>query len=81
MIQRGHMVQPVDIVIGLEGGGLTDNWTRLPRDETREYAVKVMHHGGTKTVVFKTYSLSSALRELAETVAQFTDGFTTWKEL
>jgi hypothetical protein len=50
-------------------------------EETREYAVKVMHHDGTKTVVFKTYSLSSALRELAETVAQFTDGFTTWKEL
>lgn len=36
VIQRGHMVQPVDIVIGLEGGGLTDNWTRLPRDEVRE---------------------------------------------
>lgn len=36
MIQRGHMVQPVDIVIGLEGGDLTDNWNRLPRDEVRE---------------------------------------------
>jgi hypothetical protein len=48
-------------------------------EETGEFAVKVMHRGGTKTTVRVSYSLSECLRELAETVAQFSGGFTTWK--
>lgn len=50
-------------------------------DETREYAIKVMHRDGTKTVVKVNYSLSGAMREFAETVAQFSNGFTTWRLL
>lgn len=45
------------------------------------YAVKVMHKDGIKTIVKETRSLSDALRTMAETVAQFTDGFTTWQQL
>lgn len=50
-------------------------------EETKQYAVKVMHRDGTKTVIRYTHSLSDALRYLAETVAQFTGGFTTWNQL
>lgn len=49
--------------------------------ETEEYAVKVLHRDGTKTVVLTSNSLSTVLREYAETVAQFTNGFTTWMTL
>lgn len=49
-------------------------------DETKEYAVKVMHRDGTKTTVKTNHSLSSCLREFAETVAQFSNGFTTWHD-
>jgi len=49
-------------------------------DEDSEYAVKVMI-GQARTIKLKTHSLSSALRELAETIAQFTNGFSTWSEL
>lgn len=50
-------------------------------EETKEYAVKVLHFDNTKTVVLTTYSLSSALREMAETVAQFSGGFTSWRQI
>ena len=46
-----------------------------------QYRVKVLHRDGIKTVVLTTFSLSEALRELAETVAQFSNGFTSWKKL
>lgn len=49
--------------------------------ECNKYAVKIMHKDGTKTVVKETYSLSDAVRELAETIAQHTNGFTTWRKL
>ena len=48
-------------------------------EESLEYAVKVRHKDGTKTIVLTSNSLSSAMREFAETIAQFTNGFTNWK--
>ena len=50
-------------------------------EDTKEYAVKVKHPSGVKTIVKTSYSLSEVLREFAETIAQFTGGFTTWKTL
>lgn len=49
--------------------------------ETKEYIVKVMHRDGTKTIVKTSHSLSTVLREFAETIAQFTGGFTVWNKL
>lgn len=49
-------------------------------DEDNEWAVKVKI-GDARTIVLQSYSLSSAMREFAETIAQFTDGFSTWSEL
>jgi hypothetical protein len=48
--------------------------------ETREYAVKTRHNEIT-TVVKTSHSLSTALRELAETVAQHSNAFTIWRNL
>lgn len=50
-------------------------------EANREWAVKVMSPDGTKTTVKTSYSLSDALRELAETIAQYTGGFTSWSPL
>ena len=50
-------------------------------EETTEFAVKVKHRDGTRTVVKASYSLSEVLREFAETVAQFSNGFTLWRPL
>lgn len=48
-------------------------------DETWAYQLKVMNRDGTKTVIKTTPSLSDAMREMAETIAQFTNGFTSWR--
>ena len=50
-------------------------------EESKEFAVKVKHPDGTRTIVKTSHSLSSALREFAEVIAQFTGGFTTWRVL
>lgn len=49
-------------------------------EESREWAVKTLVND-VRTVVKTSYSLSEALRELAETVAQYTDGLTSWRAL
>lgn len=49
--------------------------------DDNKYVVKVLHRDGTKTIVKETYSLSGAMREIAETIAQFTGGFTTWRQV
>lgn len=40
------------------------------------YFVKV-----DQTTIVETFALSSALRELAETVGQLTNGFSSWSEI
>lgn len=48
--------------------------------ENNEYGVRVKI-GNTRILVKQSYSLSTALREFAETIGQFTDGFSTWSIL
>jgi hypothetical protein len=51
-------------------------------EEDKEYAVKILHPiGNVKTIVYQSYSLSSAMKEMAETIGQFTNGFSTWKTI
>lgn len=50
-------------------------------EDSKEYAVKVIERDGTKKVWKTTFSLSAALREVAELVAGFTGGFTSWRQL
>jgi hypothetical protein len=50
-------------------------------DETREYALKTMRADGRKEFLLKSHSLSTILREFAETVAQHSNSFTTWRQL
>lgn len=52
----------------------------LEENSPVQFVVKVMI-GTVKTEVKRDYSLSSAMREFAEQIAQFTDGFSTWKSI
>ena len=50
-------------------------------EETGEYAVKVRNGNNNVIIVTTTSSLSSAMRDFAETIAQYTNGFTVWNKL
>lgn len=52
----------------------------LEEDMPVQFVCKVMI-GQTKTEIKRDYSLSTVMREFAETIAQFTDGFSTWKAM
>lgn len=67
-------------MMGFTNGTVTV-YVKESTEYTSAYIVKVMHKDGTKTLVKETRSLSYALREMTETVAQFTGGFTTWRQL
>lgn len=50
-------------------------------EDTREFALEVLHRDGTRTIVRTSYTLSSVMRECAETIAQFSGNFANWDKL